>query len=342
MRQVTVFRRAGGFAGWPANGGLWSWGDEIVVGFKLRVLKPGTEFHAIDRNSPATRAQARSLDGGETWQLEEPAFREPAPASPASVPREAVGFDRPDFAIMLNHSGLRAGATSWFDVSYDRCRSWSGPFAFPGLGLPGVAARTDYLPSRGGRFLFFLTAAKSNGEEGRAFCARTDDSARTFEFLSWIGPEPEGFSIMPASVRLPDSRILVALRCREGRHDFQAARHWIDLYWSQDEGSTWTFLNSPVGDTGKGGNPPTLTLLHDGRLCLTYGYRAPPFGMRARLSSDSGATWSGEITLREGAGNHDLGYPRTLQRPDGTIVTMYYFNDHADGERYIAATLWRP
>jgi hypothetical protein len=30
-----------------------------------------------------------------------------------------------------------------------------------------------------------------------------------------------------------------------------------------------------------------------------------------------------------------------VQRPDGTIVTAYYFNDHPGGERYIAATLWR-
>ncbi len=253
-----------------------------------------------------------------------------------------MGFDRPDFAIMLNHSGLKAGAASWFDVSYDRCRSWSGPFAFPMLGLPGVAARTDYLRSTGGRILFLLTAAKSNGDEGRAFCATTADSGRTFDFLSWIGPEPEGFSIMPAGVRLPDSRILVALRCREGRLDFQNARHWIDLYASDDEGAGWTYVNRPVADTGKGGNPPTLMLLQDGRLCLTYGYRAPPFAIRARVSSDGGATWGPEITLREGGGNHDIGYPRTLQRPDGTVVTIYYFNDHPDGERYIAATLWRP
>jgi hypothetical protein len=174
------------------------------------------------------------------------------------------------------------------------------------------------------------------------FCARTRDSARTFDFVSWIGPEPDGFSIMPASVRLPDSRILVALRCREGSRDFQHARHFIDLYVSNDEGAAWRLVNRPVEDTGKGGNPPTLTLLRDGRLCLTYGFRAPPFAMRARLSSDAGATWGPEITLREGGGNHDIGYPRTLQRPDGTIVTIYYFNDHADGERYIGATLWNP
>jgi hypothetical protein len=29
-------------------------------------------------------------------------------------------------------------------------------------------------------------------------------------------------------------------------------------------------------------------------------------------------------------------------RPDGKIVTVYYFNDHKDQERYIAATIWDP
>jgi hypothetical protein len=77
-------------------------------------------------------------------------------------------------------------------------------------------------------------------------------------------------------------------------------------------------------------------------VCLTYGYRDPPFGMRARLSEDGGVTWGPERVLRDDAGCHDLGYPRTVQRPDGTIVTVYYFNDRPDGERYIAATLWKP
>ena len=30
--NVVVFRESGRFGGWPANNGIWSWGDEIVVG----------------------------------------------------------------------------------------------------------------------------------------------------------------------------------------------------------------------------------------------------------------------------------------------------------------------
>ena len=75
---------------------------------------------------------------------------------------------------------------------------------------------------------------------------------------------------------------------------------------------------------------------------MTYGYRDAPYGIRAKLSIDEGVTWGEEIVLRDDGGNHDIGYPRTVQRPDGVMVTAYYYNDSPNGERYIAATLWEP
>ena len=120
------------------------------------------------------------------------------------------------------------------------------------------------------------------------------------------------------------------------------ARNWIDLYASDDDGATWEYMNRPVANTGMGGNPPTLTKLHGERLCLTYGYRDAPYSIRAKLSEDRGVTWGKEIILRDDGGNYDIGYPRTVQRADGKMVTVYYFNDHPDSERYIAATVWEP
>lgn len=363
VEQVVVYREQGRFAGWPANYGIWSWGNEIVLGFTVGYVNPAGGFHARDVSRPFVAMQARSLDGGRTWEAQPTPCRTPGDrglsADEHVRPELRVGqalaganapiphpggsdFLHPDFAMMCARSGLGAGTTAWFYTSVDRCRSWQGPFALPMFGQPGVEARTDYLPLSRDECLLFLTATKSNGQEGRVFCARVIDGGASIEFLSWIGDEPAGFAIMPASVRLPGGRILVAQRCKEGGAGFADMQHWIDLYASDDAGSTWSYLTRPAADTGRGGNPPTLTRLRDGRLSLTYGYRKPPFGMRARLSSDGGATWSDEIVLRDGAGNHDLGYPRTVQRPDGVIVTAYYFNDRADGERYIEATLWRP
>ena len=63
--------------------------------------------------------------------------------------------------------------------------------------------------------------------------------------------------------------------------------------------------------------PPHLLKLADGRLCLTYGRRAKPYGIFAILSSDAGQTWSEPITLRDDGGGRDLGYPRSVQSPMG-------------------------
>ncbi|MGH9629779.1 MAG: hypothetical protein ACRD7E_15800 [Bryobacteraceae bacterium] len=107
--------------------------------------------------------------------------------------------------------------------------------------------------------------------------------------------------------------------------------------------ATWRLISVVTPEAAaKSSNPPSMIRLKDGRLCITYGYRLPPYGIKSRISSDEGKTCGDEISLRTGAGNHDLGYPRTVERPDGKIVTVYYYNDDADRERYIAATIWEP
>ena len=140
---------------------------------------------------------------------------------------------------------------------------------------------------------------------------------------------------MPSTVRLGKDELLSAIRCREGD------KNWIDTYRSLDGGTSWKLDTTAVPDTGEG-NPPSLICLADGRICLTYGYRATPFGIRARLSSDGGKTWAPEIILRDDGGGRDVGYPRSVQRPDGKVVTVYYYHDTLKGNRHIAATIWDP
>ncbi len=364
MQQVTIYREPGRYAGWPANYGIWSWDNEIVVGFTVGYHKSDAGFHRRDRDKPFTAMQARTTDGGDTWTVSETPCRLPGAGTlsadehvqdkhrlqgnTAFCTPQSINLAHPDFALMCSRSGLKAGAHSWFYTSTDRCQSWDGPFRLPMFGYTGIAARTDYLVSSSGECLLFLTASKADGAEGLIFCARTTDGGKTFSRLSQIGPEPEGFAIMPASVRLSDTRILVAVRCRGRRgqnrtaRDWQDLHNWIDLYASDDNGQTWDYINQPIDNTGRGGNPPTLTRLLDGRLCLTYGYRDAPYRICAKLSSDGGNTWGAEIVLRDNGGEHDIGYPRTVQRPDGVVVTAYYFHEEPDGERFIEATLWKP
>lgn len=199
--------------------------------------------------------------------------------------------------------------------------------------IDGIAARTDYIVNDKHDCLFFLTAAKKNGSEGRPFCARTTNGGKTLNFISWISHEPAGFAIMPSTVRLSEATLLTAVRRREGD------KRWIETYISDNNGTQWRFLNKPVADLGEG-NPPSLIKLADGRLCLTYGYRGEPYGICTQLSNDHGETWSKPFYLRDDGAGRDLGYVRTVQRPDGKIVSVYYFQDKHSPERYIAATLW--
>jgi hypothetical protein len=367
--HVTVFRAAGRYGGWPANYGIWSWpnpgahgGTEIVVGFTVGYTDPNAGFHARDRNRPFESTQARSLDGGRTWAVSPMPFTRPGARGVSAdehmreglrlsetIDRDSalgdcpgVDFTHPDFALMCARTGLKKGCSSFFYTSIDRCRTWDGPWRLPGFDRTGIAARTDYLIDDARTCTLFLTANKADGNEGRVICVRSTDGGRSFAFLADIGPEPPGFAIMPANLRVSPARILCAVRCRERKPDFQDAQNWIDLYGSDDNGASWSFLNRPVPATGVGGNPPTLMRLHDGRLCLTYGFRDAPYKMCARLSADDGFTWSEEVVLRSGGGNHDIGYPRTVQLSDGAIVTCYYWTDTPEGDRYIAATLWRP
>jgi hypothetical protein len=117
---------------------------------------------------------------------------------------------------------------------------------------------------------------------------------------------------------------------------------------STDNGASWTRIENPVADTGHGGSPPALVRLKDGRLALGYAYRSQ-YGSRlcVRFSANDGKTWSNEIPLRQGDGaNRDIGYPAMVQRPDGKLVVVYYWNNTlqpgAKPYRYIAATIFNP
>ncbi len=368
--HVIVYRESGKFAGWPANYGMWAWdnenGGEIVVGFTQCTHLSKAGFHARTHDLPAIPMQARSQDGGHTWTT----IRTPA-ASPGNrgfsadehmkpdlrvkqaielglepLPRPCPGnidFTHPDFAMMCARTGLGGGTIPWFYLSTDRAHTWQGPFSLPLFEQTGIEARTDVIINGPHDCMMFVTAAAEKGEEGKGvLLAHTIDGGQNFQLVSWVAISEQDELIMPSSVRLDRQTIVTAIRCSVREGVFEETPTWIDLYQSTDNGASFHYLNRPVLSAGSGGNPPAMLKLHDGRLCLTYGYRAMPFAIHARLSEDGGKSWGEVIHLREDGACSDLGYPRTIQRADGVIVTTYYFNEHVDSERYIGATLWRP
>ncbi len=245
-------------------------------------------------------------------------------------------------------------------------RSWLNPGLDPGLD-PGpnsgsslgptfgkeLTARTDYIVEGAESCLVFVAAIEPAVQaklKDRAFCIHTADGGKSFQMRGYITGEPIGVrSVMPSTVRGSQGQLISALRRRHDvqSHDTQGADGlvqscWIDLYQSSDDGYTWEFL-SKVADTGEhNGNPPSLVRLDDGRLCVAYGVRRAPFGIRAKLSNDEGRSWGDEIALRTDARTWDIGYPRMVQRSDGKLVTIYYYTTAQNPEQHIAASIWNP
>jgi len=337
-QHVVVYHEEGRYGGWPANHGIWSWGNEILLGYGRGYYQDLGDRHHINRDMPEEHWHARSLDGGETWTLSNPSeqgvfvpqgrplLAQPVPGLEIPPAREFDGemdFTHPGFALSTRMYSEVAGETQFF-YTYDRGRTWEGPYRLP-LDVP-MGARTNYIVNGKHDCMVFITG------NNRPFMARTTDGGKTWN-IAWIMEEGRG--VMPSAARVSETELYAAVRHRD--EDLG----WISGHRSEDNGATWQEVASPAEDLGVG-NPPMVLLLRDGRLCITYGDRKH-YRIAARISSDGGQSWGPEIILREGGGNHDIGYTRTIQRPDGKAVTAYYWWDAETGpERHIAATIWDP
>jgi len=336
QQNIIIYKEPGHYGGWPANQGLWQWGDELVAGFTATYYKETTTDHRIDRTKPSHRVQARSLDGGKTWKVEADQPYSDRKEEPEAVSLKVpLNFTAPDFAMMFRFKGLHVGP-SWFYTTHDRCKTWQGPFKFDVEGVDGISTRTDLIPL-GPRECLMLGSCgkKSDNKEGRIFCARTADGGLTWKLQGDIGEEPPkgGFAIMPSTVRTATGALLMTIR-------MEKPSFTIQLWRSDNLGQTWSKVSDVTGNIG--GNPPATVLLPYGRLCVTYGYRKKAAVIRARLSSDEGNIWSPEIILRADGFDGDLGYPRTIVRPDGRVLTIYYFNGPRGEDRAIEGTFWTP
>ena len=344
MRHVLVDVEKGSFFGWPANNGIWSWGNEIVVSYSICEYEEHVDSgHSVKKEGWSKHGFSRSLDGGKTWKREEPKGYNPD-SDPVDLSAK-IDFSHPELAIRCHDDK--------FQVSYDKCRTWTGPFPFGDFGFTErLTSRTDYLPISSKECLFFLSVhepAVKAGIQDRSFCVRTDDGGMTFSLLGWMLREPfEVRSVMSSTVRTATGRLVAALRRRHDSEENGQLRRrcWVDVSTSADDGRSWAFL-SKVADTdtpddARNGNPPALVAMADGRLICAYGYRTGRRGMRARISNDEGTSWDDEIVLRDDARSWDFGYPRMVIRPDGKLVTVYYYTTADNPEQHIAATIWDP
>ncbi len=361
LEHVTVFYDATLFAGWPFNGGFWQFADgELLVGFMRGACdyqSPRCTWHNLIGNGKTDHVLMRSTDGGRTWPMEsmtpyavQPAFKEqlaafkPPATKPAAIDPRQDGFCMmAGFAVPPRERAHKG----YVQISQDRGRTW-GHLAMLPYGKNSaplftfVGARPTYVVRPDG-VLLLITTIDYTGFESHAahpFVLASSDGGVSWEMLSEVNMTPSfPMGIMGYPMLCEDGTILLAVR-----REYTMSGAFTQVYASEDGGHSWG-LRSRVNDWG---SPADLNLLPDGRIVCTYGYRIAPFGIRARISDDQGRTWGREIILRDDGGSNDLGYPRSVVRKDGAIVTTYYFNSRNDpiqfdgGVRHIAATIWAP
>jgi hypothetical protein len=356
--HVVVYHDPTHWAAVPANNGangpVWQWNDELLVGFTVGTFLRAQECHQCTSDKPFDSWLARSMDGGETWKAWKPEGYAGQPA--ASRERAAAAdFTAPGFVLRVEGNGYHGNSgCRWFS-SGDRGAAWTGPYGFgtlfetPELAGMEFTGRTAYLVEGPRTLLLFLSARRTGKDHAlnvaiaeKPFLARTDDGGKSWAFVSWLVPWSDTFrAVMPAPVRLSPSRLVVALRRKS------ETNNWVDCVASADNGASWSHL-CRVGDTEAAnnfnGNPPAMVAMADGRLCCVYGNRTER-RMLARFSADGGGTWGEPVVIRDdfqsANGSPDLGYPRLFQRPDGKLVAVYFWCTPERPETHIEATIFQ-
>lgn len=349
MRHSVVCYSETAYSAWPANGGMWRWGDEILVSFNRGAFDPSGGFHRISPG-PKQNVFARSMDGGLTWA--ETGFDNSLYARAVKKPPEN-GFVFGGGFVM--RAGVPAVAIdgSLFIVSNDRGHSWDGPYAFPDFGFP-LTSRTSYHIEGEKTMRIFMSYSLPQGTvrsgpfTDRAFAALTSNGGLAWEKLGDM-TDDDARSVMPSVVRLKNSTLVAAMRRRRSRGEGLCDDNWIECRRSDDNGRTW---HTPVraADTcdtqqsgNSNGNPPALCLLDDGTLVLAYGYRSPgQSSIRYCVSSDGGFTFKNHTVLRGDALGEDMGYPRITAGKDGRCVAVYYIATKERPVQHIEATVFLP
>lgn len=219
----------------------------------------------------------------------------------------------------------RGRGATYAHFSSDEGRSFTTSVEIDTAPFSGGYAKSGGLQLADGRILVPLSDVY---HFRRVFLVESADGGATWSAPRLLAELPGSEFEEPAIHRCPSGKLVMILR-DNGRRE-------LHRIVSHDDGRSWS-SPSPIGLKGY---PAHLLQLHDGRLLMTYGWRYPDYGIRAVWSDDEAETWSETIvSIRDGMGSPNLGYPATVQLPDGELLTIYYGED-GDGTTAILMTRW--
>ena len=334
-------------------GGFWPVLQALPDG-RLGVVTRDGDFHIGERGR---LVWVTSPDGGESWShasvisADGPDNRNPAFGVTAGGAL-LVCFIKADNYANGNYDQNRecGGCTPlYISRSDDGGATWSKGALLEGQGRELLSGAVMNGPDRPQRYYspfgkmvtlpdgtvimgYYVSQGEGPGRSA-AFVTRSRDDGRT-----WVDTVAIAEDCGEAAIcHLGEGRLIAMLR-RERLYQAD----------SDDGGYTWSEPH-PVTDEME--FPGDVIKLRDGRLLLTYGRREPPYGIQGMISHDEGKTWDTDnrLLLVGDSGTHDCGYPSSVQREDGVIVTVYYASD-VISEQYNrrrmgfhgAAILYRP
>ena len=367
----VVYRNDGEFCAWPYTQGFFETGDGTLIANFIRTPADYGKVDSLNHNvvmrGGATLLSARSRDRGRTWDGEALQPHTGNTLGPHDGSSESIlelgplDFTDRNTLIWTQCSAFGTpNSRPYVRVSKDAGRNWSRSYRLPMEGMPAISSNSSQMMRADGRSMLFLTMITKDGWSRRPMVFLSTADQSTWHFQSFITPkeDPNGAAdgdwantassfafgghrwFYPRGVQLPSGRILCTLRCQRSPQGDM----WSEMYYSDDGGGTWAF-RSRINDFGA---PTSLVRMQDGRLVSVYGYRLPPYGVRAAVSEDEGETWNPEVILRDDGGSWDLGYPQAIESSKGKVMAVYYFNSKNDtvkadgGVRHIARTIFTP
>ncbi len=331
---------------------------ELVLAFRRapdRRLLGDEKYTHTDPNSYLVLT--RSKDGGRTWSKEPQIFH-----------ADLFGGSQDPCMIQLRDNSLLCATYAW---------AWMPPHALPKLPKPntvvgerfvflggsllrsmdgGASWQPPIVPPRsegesrvdifGKPLPAYNRGAICEGVDGRLYWAvaqnsadhkRTEvhlmisaDKGSTWKYSAPIAQDAKATFNETSVYETPKGDLIAFLRTAGLNDHLCIAR-------SKDHGKTF----QPWQEIGEfQGHPFYALRLPDGRALLVYGYRHPPFGIRARILDPECTDIAGarEFVLRDDGGGVDLGYPWATMIGKDRALVVYYFNK-ADGPRTIEGTI---
>lgn len=320
INQPDPFPGYTGFVGWESP--ILLKNGEMLVGFSAGYwhFSPPISDADLDKSNEYTsigmpkveaprggRAMiTRSLDKGKTWSKpvtlvdtewddRHPSFLElPSGVILCSFFQGCLGDYKKDSNV---------GFHTMITRSKDGGRTWEEPTRVPS---PFLADETDgpMVLAKDGSVYMVIDGDANDGNPWQIAVLRSKDEGKSWKIISRVKTNHE--LTEPSMAQFPDGTMVMIAR-PEG-----------DIFWSYDNGKTWT---EPVS-LGMRIFAPSLQVLKDGTLlCLHGSYGGG--GLRAIFSTDGGHTW---IAPNEKYGflvDNSYGYGKGTQMPDRSVFITY-------------------